>query len=155
MVARRRQAGPDAWDNCCAGPHVHARPAGCKVLCCLTPTCVHSLCPLNLNGEQPPAEFHGPVQIPIEGELDLHTFRPQDVKEVVSAYLEACRERGILKVRIIHGKGIGTLRQTVHAILSRSPEVQSFALAGESLGSWGATIVCLRPQSADEKKQTS
>ena len=85
-----------------------------------------------------------PVQIPIEGELDLHTFNPRDIKELLPAYLAACREKGIFEVRVIHGKGIGNLRRTVHALLSRHPEVASFSLAGEQLGGWGATIVHLR-----------
>ena len=85
------------------------------------------------------------IELPIDGELDLHTFRPKDVKELVPDYLAACRERGIYRVRIIHGKGIGQLRQTVHAILERLPEVASFSLAGEFSGSWGATIVVLGP----------
>ena len=88
-----------------------------------------------------------PMQIPIGWELDLHTFQPREVKDVVPAYLEACREKGILHVRIIHGKGIGNLQRTVHSILSRSPDVISFSLAGEQLGGWGATLVNLRPLS--------
>lgn len=82
-----------------------------------------------------------PVEQPIDGVLDLHTFQPQDVKELVPDYLIACREIGILEVRIIHGKGIGTLRETVHAILKKLPFVKSFRLAGEEGGGWGATIV--------------
>ena len=90
-----------------------------------------------------------PVPLPIDGVLDLHTFRPQDVKEVVLEYLAACREKGILEVRIIHGKGIGQLRQTVHSILGKHPDVQSFSLAGEAWGGAGATIVHLRPAGAE------
>lgn len=85
-----------------------------------------------------------PIQIPIDGVLDLHTFKPREVKELVMDYLAACQERGILRVRIIHGKGIGNLRRTVHSILSRHPEVVSFTGANELLGGWGATIVRLR-----------
>ena len=85
-----------------------------------------------------------PVELPLEGELDLHTFRPQDVKEVVIQYLEACRARRILEVRVVHGKGIGQLRQTVHAVLARLPWVASFSMAGEHYGGSGATIVHLR-----------
>jgi DNA-nicking Smr family endonuclease len=88
-----------------------------------------------------------PIQLPIDGVLDLHTFKPREVKELVPDYLAACRERGILRVRIIHGKGIGQLRQTVHSILAKHPEVLSFALANEHFGGWGATIVHLRPPS--------
>ena len=86
-----------------------------------------------------------PVELPVEGTLDLHTFRPAQVKDLLSDYLAACREKGILEVRIIHGKGTGVLRETVHSILKRLPSVYSFRLAGEEAGSWGATIVILRP----------
>jgi DNA-nicking Smr family endonuclease len=85
-----------------------------------------------------------PIDLPIDGTLDLHTFQPRDVKELVPDYLAECRERGILEVRIIHGKGTGDLRRTVHAILSRLPEVASFGLALEDAGGWGATLVTLR-----------
>ena len=84
-------------------------------------------------------------ELPVDGTLDLHTFRPEDVKDLVPDYLTECRKIGILQVRIIHGKGIGALRETVHAMLSRMPEVASFRLAGEDAGSWGATIVALKP----------
>jgi dsDNA-specific endonuclease/ATPase MutS2 len=73
------------------------------------------------------------------------------VKELVPDYLAACREREILSVRIIHGKGTGKLRETVHAILARRSEVRSFRLAGEDAGGWGATLVELYPLVADEK----
>jgi DNA-nicking Smr family endonuclease len=85
-----------------------------------------------------------PVVIPIDGVLDLHTFNPREVKELVPDYLAVCRERDILQVRIIHGKGTGAMQRTVHSILIRLPEVISFRLAGEDGGGWGATIVALR-----------
>jgi DNA-nicking Smr family endonuclease len=85
-----------------------------------------------------------PLELPIDGTLDLHTFRPEDVREVVRNYLAACREQGILQVRIIHGKGIGTQREIVHALLVRLPEVTFFRLADETGGSWGATTVILK-----------
>ena len=85
-----------------------------------------------------------PIQLPIDGVLDLHTFQPREVKGLVLDYLAACQERGILHVRIIHGKGIGNLRRTVHALLAKHPEVISFALAHPQMGGWGATMVELR-----------
>ncbi len=96
--------------------------------------------------EQSESGFDEPVQLPIDGVLDLHTFLPCDVKEVVLAYLDACRNEGILEVRIIHGKGIGNLQRTVHALLKEHPDVISFSLASELYGGTGATIVKLRPR---------
>ncbi len=92
----------------------------------------------------PEPDPSAPVQIPITGELDLHTFSPRDLGVLIPAYLEACAARGLHDVRIIHGKGTGTLRETVHHLLRRSPLVQSFRLGDERSGSWGATIVRLR-----------
>ena len=85
-----------------------------------------------------------PIQLPIDGVLDLHTFKPSEIKDLVPDYLAACLERRIYQVRIIHGKGIGNLRPTVHAILSKHPEVISFTLDHPQFGGWGATIVFLR-----------
>lgn len=85
-----------------------------------------------------------PVRLPITGELDLHTFRPADLGGLIPAYLDECVARGIREVRIIHGKGTGTLRTTVHALLRRSPRVLSFRAGDETSGSWGATWVTLR-----------
>lgn len=85
-----------------------------------------------------------PIHIPISGELDLHTFRPNEVANLLEDYFSECRARGILRVRVIHGKGIGTLRETVHARLRSMPGVAGFHAADESSGGWGATWVELR-----------
>jgi DNA-nicking Smr family endonuclease len=89
-----------------------------------------------------------PIPLPINGVLDLHTFQPGEVKELVLDYLAACQSRGIFQVRIIHGKGIGRLRRTVHSILEKHPEVISFALDHPQFSGWGATIVELRKPAA-------
>ena len=91
-----------------------------------------------------PEPGEAPVPLPITGELDLHTFRPADLGELIPAYLDECAARGIGEVRIVHGKGTGTLRTTVHALLRRLPRVASFRSGDEHSGSWGATIVTLR-----------
>ncbi len=99
-----------------------------------------------MTADPPPADRSQdePVPIPIDGVLDLHTFNPRDIKDLVPDYIEACRQKGISHIRIIHGKGIGNLRRTVHAILSRNPHVISYTLDHPQYGGWGATIVSLK-----------
>ncbi len=95
------------------------------------------------------------IEYPIDGVLDLHTFNPCEIKELIPDYLTACRDQGILQVRIIHGKGTGALRRTVHAILARLPGVDSFKLAAEDAGGWGATIVMLLPEGETGREEMS
>ncbi|MGB1130580.1 MAG: Smr/MutS family protein [Haloferula sp.] len=86
-----------------------------------------------------------PHRIPIEPELDLHTFRPSEIGELLPEYFSECLHEGITSVRVIHGKGTGALREGVHALLRRLPEVVDFQYpAGEGSGGWGATWVNLR-----------
>ncbi len=84
------------------------------------------------------------VELPIDGVLDLHTFDPRQVKDLLPEYIAACRRKGIYEIRIIHGKGTGMLRQTVHSILGKMGGISSFTLAGEDGGGWGATLVVLK-----------
>jgi len=85
----------------------------------------------------------GAVEVEINGELDLHHFSPKDLKYLIPDYLEACLEKNIDEVRIIHGKGKGVLRRSVHALLEKHPHVSSFRLATGDRGNWGATIATL------------
>ena len=85
-----------------------------------------------------------PVAIAIDGTLDLHPFSPRDLKTLIPDYLEECHKKGILEIRIIHGKGIGNIRRSVHALLERNPLVARYQLADQHSGSWGATLVFLR-----------
>ena len=81
------------------------------------------------------------IEFPIDGELELHTFHPRDVKDLVPDYLDECKQRGIFEVRIIHGKGIGALRETVHRILEERADVAEYYLTDHN---WGSTSVVLK-----------
>ncbi len=83
-------------------------------------------------------------ELPVDGVLDLHNFHPKEVKPLVLAYVQECKAAGISELRIIHGKGTGQLRRTVHALLDGHADVKGYRLGGHGGGSWGATIVDLR-----------
>lgn len=85
-----------------------------------------------------------PRELPIDGVLDLHAFDPRELGSLIPGYIEACRERQIYQIRIIHGKGTGKLRRSVHALLDRDPRVKQYRLAGDR-SSWGATLADLVP----------
>ena len=93
-----------------------------------------------------PFEHEKEVHVPIDGTLDLHTFKPNEIGSPIPEYLRECQKRKIFHVRIIHGKGSGALRRGVHAVLDRIPAVNKYALADETGGSWGATLVELKKQ---------
>jgi DNA-nicking Smr family endonuclease len=84
----------------------------------------------------------GPVEIPITDALDLHPFRPDEIRDVALEYLTEARRRGFRQVRLIHGRGIGTQRANVQALLRRLDWIEDF---------WddamlGATVVVLRTE---------
>jgi DNA-nicking Smr family endonuclease len=85
-----------------------------------------------------------PIELPITDVLDLHSFQPREVADLVRDYLDAARERGLQELRIVHGKGIGVQRETVRRILARDPRVEAFGDAPAEAGGWGATWVRLR-----------
>ena len=87
---------------------------------------------------------NNPVDYPINGTLDLHTFKAAEVKDLVSDYIEACIEKEIYRLRIIHGKGTGTLKRIVQSVLDKHPDVIDYRHEGGSGGGWGATVVDLK-----------
>jgi dsDNA-specific endonuclease/ATPase MutS2 len=88
--------------------------------------------------------FTDPVIIPIEDCLDLHPFRPNDIPSVVNEYIEQCVGKGILQVRLIHGRGKGVQRRIVQSLLGKHPRVVEFKDAPAEAGGWGATVVVLQ-----------
>ena len=85
----------------------------------------------------------GVVSVPITGTLDLHGFQPSEVKDLVIEYLYQCKQEGISEGRIIHGKGIGTLRDIVHSILENHKQIKCFRISESIAGGWGATSFTL------------
>jgi len=84
------------------------------------------------------------VKIPIDGTLDLHTFQPREVKELLNDYIEECLKNEIYELRIIHGKGTGTLKAVVRGVLKKHPAVISYTDADLMSGGWGSTLVTLK-----------
>lgn len=82
-------------------------------------------------------------ELPIDGTLDLHTFNPDELGSLIPNYIEECLKKDIYEIRIIHGKGTGNLRRSVHALLERNPNIESYSLANDRSG-WGATIATLK-----------
>jgi DNA-nicking Smr family endonuclease len=91
------------------------------------------------------ADIADVVEMPIDGELDLHTFSPKETREVVIAYIEEAHARGLREIRVVHGKGKGVQRRIVHSVLAEHPLVVRYRTAGEGRGGWGATLVELAP----------
>lgn len=87
-----------------------------------------------------------PHKIPINGVLDLHYFAPEDLSTLIDEYIHACLEKEIYEVRFIHGKGIGNIRRSVHALLKRNTHVKGFQIADGSGGGWGATVATLQKE---------
>ncbi len=85
-----------------------------------------------------------PVKIPIDDILDLHTFKPKDIPDLLVDYFEACINEGIYSVRIVHGKGRGILKKRVQGLLEKNLMVKSFQDAPPEAGGWGATLVELK-----------
>ena len=85
-----------------------------------------------------------PVKMPIEDTLDLHTFKPKDVPDLLVDYFAACIDANIYSVRVVHGKGKGILKKRVQELLKNNPLVESFSNAPYGAGGWGATLVELK-----------
>ena len=88
-----------------------------------------------------------PVKIDVEDVLDLHTFKPSDVPDLLEDYIFECIKAGIFSMRIIHGKGKGVQKKRVQKLLKNNPKVESFQDAPPEAGGWGATLVELNKKS--------
>ena len=102
-----------------------------------------------IDPDESDSPFPDPIILPLEDVLDLHPFAPRDIRNVVEGYLEECREAGLTRVRLIHGKGKGVQRNSIRALLKRLPYVHDFHDAPPEAGGWGATLVSLKPPSSN------
>src|SRR5262245_1959901 len=96
----REDAGPPPRFECRVCHYVGSDPGFCAG--CLAGT----MRPTTREAPEPPAAGAGPpepAEIPIDGTLDLHTFAPAEVKDLLGAYLEECAARGLGFVRVVHG----------------------------------------------------
>lgn len=96
-----------------------------------------------------PEEWESAVALPITEVLDLHTFSPKEIESLLSEYFLECRKIGIQRVRVIHGKGTGAMRERVHRFCERSIRDKTGVIeflhpAPAHEGSWGATWVLLQ-----------
>jgi DNA-nicking Smr family endonuclease len=89
------------------------------------------------------------IVLPITGTIDLHSFAPRDIPAVVQEYVDACRERGILSIHLIHGRGKGVQRAVVRRVIAARDDVVAVEDAPPALGGWGGTLVRLRARLDD------
>ena len=80
-------------------------------------------------------------RVPVEPELDLHSFAPRDIPSVVEEYINVAAAAGLNEVRLVHGRGRGIQRGIVQAALDRHPKVVAFRDDTDS--HLGATIARL------------
>lgn len=84
------------------------------------------------------------VELEVSDVLDLHSFLPREVPDLVRDYLDLAWQAGLGDLRIIHGKGTGAQRRTVRTLCRRDPRVARVEDAPLEAGSWGATCVVFR-----------
>ncbi len=77
----------------------------------------------------------------VSGEINLHGLTVDEAIFNLDRYLNDAFVAGLFRVRVIHGKGTGTLRQIVSEQLVKHPLVRSYRLAGYGEGEDGVTIV--------------
>jgi dsDNA-specific endonuclease/ATPase MutS2 len=101
------------------------------------------------DGEALELDDDASVELEVTDVLDLHSFPPSQVADLVRDYLDLAVERGFAQVRIVHGRGVGVQRKTVRTILERDTRVEAFGDAPGEAGGWGATWARLRSTPED------
>jgi DNA-nicking Smr family endonuclease len=87
----------------------------------------------------------------IQRQLDLHGLRTEEAREALGAFVRESAKRGIRCLRVVHGKGLGSVGKTpvlkgrVQGWLIQKQEVLAFVQARPIDGGAGAVVVLLRP----------
>jgi len=87
----------------------------------------------------------------IQAQVDLHGHRVDEAREALAAFLRESVKRGLRCVRVVHGKGLGSLGKVpvlkgkVRSWLRQRDEVIAFCQARGADGGAGAVMVLLRP----------
>lgn len=89
----------------------------------------------------------------IQNQLDLHGMRRDEAREALAEFLRNASRRGLRCVRVIHGKGLGSvnkepvLKNKVRSWLVQKEEVLAFCQARAADGGSGALVVLLKASS--------
>lgn len=94
--------------------------------------------------DREPGDDDLPEYIEVTDVLDLHGFFPEQIPEIMEAFIDHAVELGLVNLRVIHGKGKSKLKWAVHQVLKTHPRVLWFGDAPPAYGGWGATIIELK-----------
>ena len=78
---------------------------------------------------------------PAIGEVYLRQLTVDDALLKLDKYLNDAFMAGLYQVRVVHGKGTGTLRQVIREQLAKHPLVKSYRAGDYGEGGAGVTIV--------------
>ena len=76
--------------------------------------------------------------------LDIRGRKPEEIEFEVIKFIDDAHLSGVKNVEIIHGKGTGVLRETVHHLLKNHQLVDAFEIASVEFGGAGATNIKLK-----------
>ncbi|MBN1894725.1 Smr/MutS family protein [bacterium] len=85
-----------------------------------------------------------PDRVPVTDELDLHGFFPEQVPEILEAFMDHAKSLGLSRLRVVHGKGKSRLKYEVHRFLKSRTDVEDYCDAPPESGGWGATLILLK-----------
>ncbi len=94
-----------------------------------------------------PADTYLNDPVKITNILDLHGFFPEQIPEIMDAFIENALELKLKEIKVIHGKGKSRLKYEVYKFLKDHPKILEYRDALPAQGGWGATIIVIKQQS--------